>query len=837
MRISVSIVTFLLTLYITGVIMNRDNVNTTRTMDSAGLPVVSVNYGGTIINNLYGYTSRMDISTLRDTITPLDDSRGVSFRVEKYGKKITGITARVRAVDDSRLIQVVEAGDYTEDDYNIFVHIEFKDLLERYTEYSLELELTMGDGRVGTYYTRIIDAPLYCSGEKLAFIENFDKKKWTTETNAELKYYMESNYLGDNTKLSFVNIHSSMSQLAFGNLSMTQLTDTAISIRELNTETAVFTAEYVARSNLYQEKKDYFVREYYRIKYTTDEIYLLDYERTMDEIHLDPKEIVRSGDILLGITDENVEILENDDGNTFVFAQGGTLYSYNISDNTLAVLFSFYDNDNFDLRTYNRDYEIKPLTIDEAGNVKYIVYGYMNRGNYEGRVGIALYDYNGVTNVNEEICFIGSDSAPEILRKNVDELSYMSPEGVLYLRIDEKIYAVDSLTNTYEVVVDNLLEDRYTISGDSSMLVWQEENDVNSSTHLKLMNLSNKEITSISAPSGDYIKPLSFIENDLVYGLAKKTDVVKDSTGRVIFPMYSMVIQNKFGKVLKNYQVPGVYVFDISIKDNLITMQRMARNDETMVYTSVENDYITDNQEQKVMQNIVNDFVNGDYQQCKRISLKKDNSGKVVLLTPREVIYEGNKELSFESDEVPMPHYYVYYKGELQAIYNNPAKAVTEADLNYGTVLNSQGFYVWYRANRLLKNQIMDMTTDETELEKESLPVCLDRIMTYEGEVRNSSYLLSTGKSVMGILSDNLEKCDCLDLRGCSLDSVLYYVNKDYPVLALLDDNEAKLIIGYNSLSIVINDPEKGTYKIGRNEAEELFSKNGNQFISYVHNY
>ena len=89
----------------------------------------------------------------------------------------------------------------------------------------------------------------------------------------------------------------------------------------------------------------------------------------------------------------------------------------------------------------------------------------------------------------------------------------------------------------------------------------------------------------------------------------------------------------------------------------------------------------------------------------------------------------------------------------------------------------------------------------------------------------------------MGILSDNLEKCDCLDLRGCSLDSVLYYVNKDYPVLALLDDNEAKLIIGYNSLSIVINDPEKGTYKIGRNEAEELFSKNGNQFISYVHNY
>mgnify|MGYP003322632087 CR=1 FL=1 len=45
---------------------------------------------------------------------------------------------------------------------------------------------------------------------------------------------------------------------------------------------------------------------------------------------------------------------------------------------------------------------------------------------------------------------------------------------------------------------------------------------------------------------------------------------------------------------------------------------------------------------------------------------------------------------------------------------------------------------------------------------------------------------------------------------------------------------KAYLIIGYNQLSIVVLEPEKGWYKIGINEAETMFEANGNQFITYV---
>ena len=179
----------------------------------------------------------------------------------------------------------------------------------------------------------------------------------------------------------------------------------------------------------------------------------------------------------------------------------------------------------------------------------------------------------------------------------------------------------------------------------------------------------------------------------------------------------------------------------------------------------------------------------------------------------------------------------MYYEGKLQKIYTNPANAVTEADEMYGTVLNESGYYVWYRANRSLRNQIMDMSEDGlTDDGKNELAYCLDAIMSYEGVIRNSEYLLKRGQTVLSILEDALEGMDVLDLTGCSLDSILYYVNRDIPVLALTNTDDTYLILGFNQLAVVVLDPNEGWYKLGLNEAEKLFSDNGNRFITYVYN-
>ncbi len=95
--------------------------------------------------------------------------------------------------------------------------------------------------------------------------------------------------------------------------------------------------------------------------------------------------------------------------------------------------------------------------------------------------------------------------------------------------------------------------------------------------------------------------------------------------------------------------------------------------------------------------------------------------------------------------------------------------------------------------------------------------------------------MLDSGRTVRQILEENINDATVLDLRGVSLDAVLYYVNQDIPVLALLENDSAMLVIGFNEMNIVVMDPQTGTvYKVGMNDATNLFRQNGNMFVTYL---
>ena len=153
-----------------------------------------------------------------------------------------------------------------------------------------------------------------------------------------------------------------------------------------------------------------------------------------------------------------------------------------------------------------------------------------------------------------------------------------------------------------------------------------------------------------------------------------------------------------------------------------------------------------------------------------------------------------------------------------------------------GTEVNEKGAYVWIRGNRALKNQIMAIKGAAITEEKNSLAVCLDTVLQYEGIMRNTEYMLNRGETIVEILEENLEGARILDLSGCSLDAILYYINKDIPVLACLNDGNAVLIIGFNELNTVLMDPLTGgtPYKKGMNDSTQMFAENGNRFITYM---
>ena len=87
-------------------------------------------------------------------------------------------------------------------------------------------------------------------------------------------------------------------------------------------------------------------------------------------------------------------------------------------------------------------------------------------------------------------------------------------------------------------------------------------------------------------------------------------------------------------------------------------------------------------------------------------------------------------------------------------------------------------------------------------------------------------------------LQENLgEKGQVMDLSGCSLDSVLYEVSAQRPIVAKTGEDTSAVIVGYDQYNTYLYDPvTKETKPYGMNDSTELFAKEGNVFFSYVEN-
>ena len=95
--------------------------------------------------------------------------------------------------------------------------------------------------------------------------------------------------------------------------------------------------------------------------------------------------------------------------------------------------------------------------------------------------------------------------------------------------------------------------------------------------------------------------------------------------------------------------------------------------------------------------------------------------------------------------------------------------------------------------------------------------------------------LMARGKSPIEILNEQLEGAIVLDLTGCKVEELLYYMNKQSPVLAFTGTNSAVLLVGYTSGTVSYYDPQNGLVsQMSWESADEWFAKSGSVFSSYV---
>ena len=833
-KIAVFLLTFFVALVVGGRLMNKGHNNMTMEMAQSSLPVVTMRTGEAEYNRLFGYKEVSDTAFQRDTVTLLGDNREIGFAVDTYGNDITGVSIEVRSMDGSRLIEDTPLNHYREKDGRILLDTALKDLIEKDTEYSLAVVLELEGEQKIRYYTRVMWSDNMHLAEKMDFVTTFHETLYDKEAAKDLTRYLETNaQLEDNKSFYKVNIHSSFNQITWGDMQVREVEKPSVRLTDIASQTASFLLDYTVTTREEKQVTYYRVKEHYRVRYTADRMYLLDFERTMEQIP-DLEHMYANDKILLGITDENVVMAESEDGNTVVFKEAGKLLSYNATNNKLTVVFSFYDNENKDARAMNDAHDIKILDVDEAGNLKFAVYGYMNRGRHEGEVGIQVYAYDSAMNTLDEAVYIPYNKTYAVLKAEMEQLLYLNRDNKLYLFLENTVYGIDLTEKAWQSMVSITQDDSFRVSESNKIIVWQEGKDIYDCNRLMVRNLGNDSQYEITVNDSETIRPLGFMQEDIIYGVARKSDVIRENSGGVYFPMYKLCICDPDGNLLKEYRQDGIYITDCIVEGNQITLQRASRT-ETGLYSAVADDHITDNMEAVESKNQVVAADIDVYERYVQIQTKTVIDAKTVkILTPKEVVFEGGRELEPDAEN-ETERYYVYGAYGVDGIYTAPAKAVNEAYAISGVVINNSGDCVWLKGNRVSRNQIMAIKEAEVTEDKTSLAVCLDTILSFEGLVRNCEYLLNQGNTAMEILEDNLEDVQILDLTGCNLDSVLYYVNQDIPVLAILQNGDAVLITGFNEFNVVIMEPATGKlYKKGMNDSTQWFAENGNRFVTYI---
>ncbi len=838
-----TVVMFVAALFLMSHFMNKGNTDITMEMSDATFPLVYVLQQDRQINEMHGYTDKMDTAFQNETITVMDAAdRKLAFRIKTFGNTITALAFEVRNVSGERLIEDTAITDFTQSEDTAYAQITLKDLLEKDKEYSLCLHLSDNSGRSLYYYTRVIvSESASCLQEEIDFALDFSSRTFDKERAQEITKYLESNADGDNTTYSRVTIHSSFSQITWGTLNVKKETEPQVFVRRSNPYLAGIELRYIVSLSTGMDTEYHNVTEYYLIRYGKERMYLLDYERTMNSIFSHANNIFTNNKISLGITDENISMTESEDGNIFAFVKEGRLYSMNLTDNKLALLFGFYDTQHADERTLYQNADIRVISVDETGNIRFLVYGYMNRGNHEGSVGVCCYYYNSMLNTIEEEIYIPYSGSTGLLAQDVSRLAYVNNQNQLFMLLYGSIYQIDLTTKSYDVLVEGLSAGNYCVSASGRMIAWQEGEDSNACRVLRLMNLNSGHDTRIEAGSARYIKPLGFMNEDLIYGMAYGSDISRDSLGMTIFPMYQVCIQDERGNLLKKYEKSGIYVTQAQIEGNQIKLTRVRSAGTSGEYEQTTDDQIMNDVAVSTDKNQVEVVVTQDYEKIVQIAAKTNfKVSSLKYLTPKQVMYEGERSLMIKRKTEDNPYYYVYDKYGICGVLAKESEAIRLADQCMGYVQNAKGQYIWEKSSRKAVNQIMwfseeTMTNDAMPEGRTSLAVCLDNMMQFEGVSRNSQNMLDMGKSLMTILRDNLGEKQILDLSGCTLGSVLYYVGKEAPVLALLHDGNAVLIVGYNELNTVIYNPvSKTVSKMGMNDSKEYFEANGNWFITYI---
>ena len=770
-RFLVLLVVFILGVAGTAFLMNNETTDDRSDMNDAVLPEVMVQFGDVLTNRMYGYRQPMEADFVRDSVTPLDTTKKLTLVVNPYDTKVRNLSYEIRTSDGSKVMEnrTIKSLDTGSDGY-LRTEIEISSGLLMNQEYSLQITLSTNHGDA-YYYTRVVSRSATYTEQYAKFAGDFVQMSLDKTQADNLAAYLETSDSASSRNFAGLNINSPLADISWGNLNP-QLSKAGIPvIKDINETTASISIEYeISAQNENGNTEYYLVTDFYRMRYDETRIRLLDFKRSASEVFDPSLSVISNSGLLLGVRSKDVDYLTNEDGSVTAFTQNGDIWSYVPDTGKFVEIFTFRKDTESDFRDARVEHDIKLLSVENNGDVDFMVYGYMNRGAHEGYSGVGIYHYNNDQGAIEEQVFIPCTESFEFLQEDLGTLSYVNQSGQLFIMIAGNLYQINIDENTYEVLADHIDSDDFGVSVTNAHAAWKSESG-DYAGQIEFIDFDTMERRRIAPEASQKLDLLGFMNEDLIYGIVLDGDTLPNATGYMIDGITMFRIEGFDGTVKKEYHQDGLYVAGVTVGTTLMEFTLVQKSGD--IYKGVKKDNIMNNSTAATDKTSVEQTSSSRQGVIVRLTFEDSPSSEEPLILYAKVRNAGEKVVDIQVDKSSVEEvYYVYAGGGLDSVWTDPAKAVQRADKQTGVVLNRAQQYVWERGN--MKTQITLNTTDIPEI-----------IRTASLDVQNLQNGLGDSAKVT-------------DLTGCSLENVLYEVSAQRAVIARTGSDSSVVIVGYD---------------------------------------
>lgn len=800
-------------------------------IEDGNIPVAYMEMGGRQMNRLHGFLEDRREWADRGNLTVLPDNRKLTVDFYNLDSRITGIQYEIRSMEDESLIERTIVKDWHQDEgaAEAVTILPIQNLIDKDEEYILTLAIATEHQPEIYYYTRIVWTDDAYVEPMLQMAETFSDNTFHYENASDLTTYLETDPAADNSSLGRVTLKNSFDQITWGNLSLEKAGNVEMELKELQGNMATLCLNYVAASvpkeetdseEAEKEQKSPENREYYDItesftmRWSAQRIYMMDYERTMNQIFDGSSDLYSGKRIMLGISDgSGIQELRSPNGGYQAFAVNKELWLYSHADNQSTRVFSFRQSETDEMANL-QDYGIKLLSAGDDGTVDFLVNGYMSRGSHEGSVGVSLWRYEKGTNTLTERLYLPANESSEELLMGMDSLSCLSGSGTLYLLMGNTVYSVDTASHQAKALAEGMTEENFAVSPRQERIAWQDGEELHNSSAVHILDLETGKDAQIKAPEGSSIRLLGFVGEDLVYGLAEENSSVKVNGRTVQGPMYALEIVGKDMNLQTRYEKEGVYITDVEIEGSRVHLQRMTRVGDSYMAAGADTLVCNEEVEEDSMEGI-GYLASEERGRVYFVQLSDSVSGSVDIKVPSRAVAEENNTVALgQTDRSGRRQYYAYSGGRLRGVFESFTDAVSAAYDGMGIVTDGDGNMFWSRVGRA------DMMTIRNP---ESLVPDLERYLKgfEEGDQETSD-----GGAIV-------------DAGGLSLNQVLYFISRGYPVAAYTGDGSYAVIYGYDSYNISClwypGTEQAYTEKMGLNDASAWFEANGgNGFVAFL---